>query len=315
MAAMTDALVDGRLQVMLLFGTNMLASFADSNRLAAGLARTGLVVSHDLFMQDTARRYADVILPATAWLEQLGCKMTNTHLYLMDQLLEPAGAARPMSWILRELAQRLQVEDFFPWPSDEQMIDAILDHPCTGHATVAALRTESGMRALNISHIGHPDHVYNTPSGNIEFYSERARELGLAPLPAYQDSAVSDYPLIFRQGRTLTHFHGFYDEGRALPALARLDPTPQLWIAPADAAQRALAQGAAVRIYNERGDFTAQALVTDKIPAGTVWMHSGWAGVNRLTSGAASIPDAAVDVFPFAAGQAAFDARVEVESL
>jgi hypothetical protein len=44
-------------------------------------------------------------------------------------------------------------------------------------------------------------------------------------------------------------------------------------------------------------------------------MHSGWAGVNRLTSGAASIPDAAVDLFAFAAGQAAFDARVEVESI
>jgi anaerobic selenocysteine-containing dehydrogenase len=266
-------------------------------------------------MQDTARRCADVILPATAWLEQLGCKMTNTHLYLMDQLLEPAGETRSMSWILQQLAQRLQLADFFPWPSDEQMIDAILDHPCTGHATVAALRNEGGMRALNISHIGHPDHVYATPSGKIEFYSERAGALGLAPLPVYENAALSDYPLVFRQGRTLTHFHGFYDHGQALPSLARLDPVPQLWIAPADAAVRSLENGAPVRIYNERGEFNAYALVTAKIPSGTVWMHSGWAGVNRLTSGAASIPDAAVDLFAFAAGQAAFDARVEVESI
>ena len=44
-------------------------------------------------------------------------------------------------------------------------------------------------------------------------------------------------------------------------------------------------------------------------------MHDGWAGINRLTSGVASLPDTAVDVFHFSAGQAAFDASVEVEPL
>jgi anaerobic selenocysteine-containing dehydrogenase len=315
MSAITEALLEQRVKVMLLFGTNMLASFADANRLAEGLERTDLVVCHDLFMQDTARRCADIILPATAWLEQLGCKMSNTHLYLMDQVLEPPGEVRTMSWILRQLAQRLDVAGFFPWPGDEQMIDAILDHPCTGHATLADLRAEGGIRALNISHIGHPQQRYPTPSGRIEFYSERALQLGLPALPVYQEPAASTYPLIFRQGRTLTHFHGFYDQGRALPSLARLDHTPQLWIAPADAAARAIDNGAPIRLYNERGEFEASALVTDKVPAGTVWMRSGWAGVNRLTSGKNCIPDAAVDVFHFAAGQAAFDARIEVEAL
>jgi hypothetical protein len=59
---------------------------------------------------------------------------------------------------------------------------------------------------------------------------------------------------------------------------------------------------------------TAQAHVTDRIPAGTLWLRDGWAGLNRLTSGAAVLPDAAVDVFSFAAGQARFEARVEVEA-
>jgi hypothetical protein len=49
--------------------------------------------------------------------------------------------------------------------------------------------------------------------------------------------------------------------------------------------------------------------------AGTVWMRDGWEGLNAVTSGAAIIPDDAVDVFPFAAGQAAFDAQVEVEGV
>jgi hypothetical protein len=52
--------------------------------------------------------------------------------------------------------------------------------------------------------------------------------------------------------------------------------------------------------------------VTERIPFGTVWMRDGWEGLNRLTSGAPAIPDEAVDIFPFSAGQAAFDAMVEV---
>src|SRR5262249_29873061 len=102
------------------------------------------------------------------------------------------------------------------------------------------------------------------------------------------------------------------DHGRALPTLARLDPEPQLWISPVDAAKRGLADGAAIRVYNERGEFRARALVTDRMMAGAVWMHDGWEGLNRLTAGGPCIPDEAVDTFAFSAGQAAFDAMVDV---
>jgi hypothetical protein len=59
----------------------------------------------------------------------------------------------------------------------------------------------------------------------------------------------------------------------------------------------------------------ARARVTDRIPAGTVWMRDGWLGLNDLTSGVPAVPDAAVDAFHtlgFSGGQATFDARVEV---
>src|SRR2546422_5308290 len=119
MVRITEALLDGRVRAMLLFGTDMLSSYADAGRVAEGLARADLVVSYDLFMNDTARRFADVVLPATAWLEELGCKSTNTHLYLMPKVLEPPGETRPVAWVLKELASRLGVDDFYPWESDE----------------------------------------------------------------------------------------------------------------------------------------------------------------------------------------------------
>ena len=314
MSEITESIVDGRVRVLLLFGTDMLSSFADAARVAAGLARTDLVVSYDLFMNDTARRFADVVLPATSWLEELGCKSTNTHIYLMPKILDAPGETRTNTWILKELAARLGLSDFFPWTTDAGPLDAILDHPSTGHATAAALAAENGMRALNVSHVGHPDRRFDTPSGKIEFHSERAKSLGLSPLPAYDEPPRSTFPLAFRQGRTLTHFHGFYDHGKALPTLAKADPDPLLWIAPADASARGISDGARIRIHNERGEFEARAHVTEKIPRGTVWMHDGYEGLNNVTSGEMTIPDEAVDVFSFSAGQSTFEARVEVEA-
>jgi anaerobic selenocysteine-containing dehydrogenase len=314
MPRITEALEAGRVRALLLFGTDMLSSFADTGRLEAALARQELIVSHELFWNDTARRVADIVLPGTAWLEELGCKATNTHLYLMEPALPPAGQARTGAWVLRELARRLGLADFYPWASEEGPIDAILDHPATSHATVAAMRAEGGMRALRVSHVGHPGLAFPTPSGKVELYSARAESLGLPPLPVHEDLPASRYPLVLRQGRTLAHFHGFYDHGRALPSLAAIESEPALWISPADAAARGVADGAAVRVFNERGELRARARVTDRVPARTVWMRDGWEGLNRLTSGAACIPDEAVDVFGFSAGQAAFDAAVEVAS-
>ena len=48
---------------------------------------------------------------------------------------------------------------------------------------------------------------------------------------------------------------------------------------------------------------------------GAVWMRDGWIELNQLTDGAAVLPDHVADVFPFAAGQSRYGARVEVEAV
>ena len=141
----------------------------------------------------------------------------------------------------------------------------------------------------------------------------------MPPLPTFDvaasqatPSSARTYPLSLTQGRTLTHFHSFYNNGRELPTLARRETEPSLWLAPADAAARQVADGAAIRVFNQRGELMAKARVTDKIASGTVWMRDGWPGLNQLTAGGAVLPDVAVDLLAFSAGQASFDAMVEV---
>ena len=199
------------------------------------------------------------------------------------------------------------------------MIDAILDHPCTGRATVASLRARGGIGALNISHVANPTLDFATPSRKIEFYSEQAKRLGLPPLPTQETEEktqdTTNFPLALAQGRTMTHFHAFYNNGRELPTLARRETEAKLWISPADATARKLTDGAAIRMFNQRAELRARAHVTDRIPPGTVWMRDGWPGLNALTGGAPVLPDAAVDLFDFSGGQAKFDAMVQVEAV
>ncbi|MGB0505888.1 MAG: molybdopterin-containing oxidoreductase family protein [Pikeienuella sp.] len=314
MEAIIEALEGGDLEVMLLLGSNILSSFADSNRLRAAMEKTDLIVSYDIFANQTTREIADVILPGTIWLEEIGVKATNSHVYLSDQVLPPAGQARPMSELYRELGERLGVEDVYPWESQEEAINEVLDHPATGHATVESMRANGGRAALNISPVAYPTHEFHSPSGKIEFYSERAVEMGLPALPVASAPRSAD-GLVLAHGRTFAHFHSFYDNGRVLPTFAAREVAPQLWLSPDDASARGVADGDDVRLTNERGTFQAVAKVTPRMPAGAVWVRDGWAGLNALMDSTAVLPEPALAAFPFSVGQSDYGAIVQVDKL
>lgn len=319
MSTILEQLEAGRIEALLMLGSNLGSDFTDANRIASALGRMPLVAGFDLFLNDSLREFADVVLPGTSWLEDTGFKFTNTHGYLMDQGLNRRGEARPLSWVLSELAARLDVEGFFPWQSPAELVDTLFDHDATRHAKVAKMRTTEPYVELAVGHVGHADLRFPTPSGKVEFLSARAEELGVPPLPVYEPAPENHvrspqaerYPLVLTHGRTFTHFHGFYDQGRALPSLAQADPSPRLWLNPADADKRGVTDGAVIRLHNDRGEMAASAEVTDRVPPGVTWMHDGWAGLNRLTSGARLVSDSAARAFP--AGAASYEARIEVE--
>jgi hypothetical protein len=159
-----------------------------------------------------------------------------------------------------------------------------------------------------------PDLSFPTPSRKVEFFSERATQLGLPSLPVYEPIAedaklqperAARYPLLFRQGRTLTHFHAFYDQGRALPTLAKADPEPRLWINPADAAAR----GSLTEAPSGSSTIAARWTRGLRSPTGCRSASSDARRMDRhqhLTNGGRAVPDAAAKAFP--GGQAAFEA-------
>lgn len=313
MERIVRALETGAVKVLFLLGSNFLSSFADTNRARAALAKAELVVAYDIFENQTIRDAAHVLLPGTIWLEEIGAKATNTHVHLCEPALEPAGQARPLHTLYRDLADRLGVADVYPWADQEAALDAVLDHPGTGRATVADMRAAGGRVPLAISPVAYPTRRFDTPSGRIEFVSERAGEMGLPALPEMPPAPEAGGDLLtLAHGRTFAHFHSFYDHARALPALAARETAPEVWLSPANAAGRGIADGDAVELSNALGRFAARAKVTPRMPDGAIWMRDGWPGFNALTRGEAVLPEAALRTFPFSVGQAHFGAQVAV---
>lgn len=316
MESIIEGMESGSVNVFFTLGSNFLSSFPDTNRVKEAMLNTDLVVAYDIFSNQTIRETANVFLPSTIWLEEIGGKSTNTHLYLCDQALPRQGEARPVYELYQELARRLDVEDVYPWSDQEQAMNAALAHPATGYATVESLRANGGHVELNISHVAYPSYEFSTPSGKIEFFSQRAIDIGLPamPMPGESENDRPEDSLILTHGRTFSHFHSFYDNGRALPTLAARETNPQLWISPADAEQRQVKNGDTIEISNNQGTFAAVAKVTPNIQDGVVWVRDGWSGLNVLTQGNSILPESALSSFPFSVGQADFGAKVFVSS-
>lgn len=311
MEAIVEAMESGRIKVLMSLGSNFLSSFPDTARVQAALGKVDLIVAYDIFPNQTTRDVADIVLPGTIWLEEIGAKATNTHVYLSDQALQPREETKSLYALYRGLAERLDIPDVYPWADQVEAMNVVLDHPATDHTTVDQMRANGGRAELLISHVAYPTLEFDTPSGKLEFFSGKAVDLGVSPLPEASET-TAETGLILAQGRTFAHFHSFYDHARALPSLAARETDPQFWIAPADAEDRGIADGDAITVWNAQGSFPARAKVTKRMPPGSVWTRDGWPGFNVLTDGTAVLPDTALSGFPFSVGQSGFGARVEI---
>jgi anaerobic selenocysteine-containing dehydrogenase len=122
---------------------------------------------------------------------------------------------------------------------------------------------------------------FPTPSGKCEFVSERMREMGLDPLPAF--TPPYEFPenvpeLAARFPLTLISSprHQFLNSTFVNVESLRRNAEPEVLVHPRDAARRGIAEGMRVVVENDRGHFTGVAKVGDGVREGVVWAPSIW---------------------------------------
>ncbi len=299
--AIDAALEAGSIDTLLVVGGNPLSQWPDLNRLRAQLARVPLIAVNDIYSSTTIREVADLVLPATTWLEELGLRTSNRRIYLMDKALDPHGDCREASGWMEDLARRLGVTDYFPWPTKEACLDACLASEACGGATVAELRRHPEGLAAQIPAVPYADLRFDTPSGRFAFFSQAAVDLGLPGLPTPEEAPESPradpqraakYPLQLLSERRNTHFHSFHDCHRVLPTLRALEPEPLLHVHPRDAKAREIQDGDLAELFNDRGRSRVRVEWTTEVSEGHVGLNDAWPELNLLTACQGPVPPA-----------------------
>ena len=290
MSTIGDALLDANdppIRAIYVYNSNPVAVAPESTKVAAGFAREDLFcVVHEIFQTDTAD-YADILLPATTQLEQVDIHLSYGHLDVLanNRSIAPLGEAKPNTEVFRLLAQRMGFAESCFADSDDDIARQAFkkDHPRAAGIAWDELKGQ-GFHRLAVPAVYAPfaEGNFPTPSGKCEFYSETLARQGHDPLPTFvspRESVASNpalakrYPLAFISPPARNFLNSSFAN---LPTFVAEEKTPRLEISLDDAAPRAIATGDRVRIFNDRGSFTATARVTDRTRSGVVVSPSIW---------------------------------------
>jgi formate dehydrogenase alpha subunit len=283
--AMERAAAGGTIRGLLVMGEDPVVTDPGQDGIRRALQRLDALIVVELFLTETAR-LADVVLPAASFAEKEGTfTSTERRVQRVRRAVPPPGEARSDWAILEALAGRLGRPMGFRTAEDIFAEMAGLT-PAYAGMTYARLDEPGGLQ-WPCPDAGHP----GTPVLHRDgFPRGRGRLVVVTDTPP-AERPDADYPLQL----TTTRLHFQYGSGsmtRRAPLLERENPRGILWINPADAAVRAIAAGAAVRVRSRRGAVTTRAVVSDDVPPGTVAMpyHFREAPANRLTNDAALDP-------------------------
>ncbi|MEZ5627528.1 MAG: molybdopterin oxidoreductase family protein [Rhodocyclaceae bacterium] len=277
---------DPPVRAIYVYNSNPVAVAPDSNRVRAGFARDDLFcVVHEQFQTDTAD-YADILLPATSQLEHVDLHKAYGHLYAVANTpaIDPVGESLPNSEVFRRLAARLGFDDAALFEDDATIAAAAFNRRDARSLGLADDLARQGWARLNLPRPFAPfaEGGFPTPSGRCEFFSQTLADQGRDPLPGWvppNESPVSNPVLAARYPLAMISppARNFLNTSFAnLPRWRDKEGAPTLEIHPDDATARGIAEGARLRIFNDRGAFHALAVITDRVRVGVVAAPSIW---------------------------------------
>lgn len=288
-------------KAMFVYNSNPAAIAPDQAAVLRGMAREDLfTVVHEQFLTDTAD-YADVLLPATTFLENKDFQGAYGHYYvqLSNQAIEPLGESRSNVWLFSQLAQRMGFDEPCFRDSEEDLIRQALREGAGQPETLRGITLETleanpiqrlrfGAEAADRPMLPFVSGPFSTPSGRIEFYSDALAAAGLDPMPTFaapHESRLgrdgSPYPLEFLARKADNYMNSTFSNVPGVRAMES-GTNGYLEIHPDDAASRRIFDGEPVEVSNSRGTLPLKARVSRNVNPGVVTAHLDW---NKLSAG------------------------------
>jgi len=293
LGALLTGEADPPIYALYVYNANPAASAPNAGKVAEGLRRDDLfTVVHELFMTETARS-ADIVLPATSQLEHVDLHKPYGHMMLQynTPAIAPLGEARSNWDVMRTLAQALGFQERWLRDDVETVIREIVEATAAQSSRLAGITLErlqvEGALPLHIpedERVPFANGIFRTPSGKVEFYSDRAADKGYDPVPDWQPEA--EMPLKRRRDTPVSNeylpllcpaAHHFISStfGNQERMIAK-EQAPTLQIHPLDAEARNIRSGQLVRVSNERGWCRLVAEVTEDVRPGVLATTTVW---------------------------------------
>ncbi|MFX0062990.1 MAG: molybdopterin-dependent oxidoreductase [Candidatus Hermodarchaeota archaeon] len=267
--ALSTRVKQGEFKFIFIYNMNPALTLPNQRALRAGLSREDVfVVVHDTHWSETTD-YADVVLPAPTYLEKEDLVIPWSHRYirLSKKIVNPLGDSRDEIWLMQKLVRALNLTEEWlyedPWEAVKKTLENTLDTGTFGDL----------MKGKNLALKNKPFNTYQTSTGKIEFYSTKAEELGLSPLPIQHSAEVDDKEFVLLNSALRKYTHTQFQEVYGpIPPIVHINPK--------DAELFQIKNNSVITLYNELGSVTLKAVLTHNVPKGVLWAPRQLVGIN-----------------------------------
>jgi anaerobic selenocysteine-containing dehydrogenase len=306
-----DALGGGPpVTALLIQNTNPISVAPEQEKVKRGFARDDLFVCvHEQFMTETAR-VADIVLPATTFVEHDDVYQTGGAQYIAlgPQLIAPVGESRSNHEVICALARRLGAQHPGFGMSARDIIDATLQ--TSGWGTLAQLESARWIDCQPDFDTAHYVNGFGYGDGKFRFKPDWAQvpfpraAKGAAPPPDIPrlpdhweaiEEATAEHPFRLATSPSRNFLNSTFTE---TPTSLAREKRPEVMIHPDDAATLGIATGDKVLLGNHRGEVRIHARLFDGVRRGVLIAESIWPnrayedgrGINTLTGADAIAP-------------------------
>jgi formate dehydrogenase alpha subunit len=290
LSGMIEKAAAGELKFLYIMGENPLVSDPNSSHVRRALENVDFLVVQDVMRTETTG-IADVVLPGSCWAEKEGT-FTNTErrVQRVRKAVDPPGDALPDWEIICRLARKAGASGF-EFGSAEQIFEEIASLT-PSYAGMSYVRLGAAGLQWPCQTEDHPGTVFlhegEFACGRGRFQAVSYREPDELP--------DERYPMLLMTGRLAFHYHTG-TMTRSSPSLDREVRRAYIEVNPEDAERLGVASGEKVKVSSRRGELEIEALVTERVKPGEVFIpfHFAETPANLLTNDAvdplAGIPE------------------------
>jgi formate dehydrogenase major subunit len=277
---MMDAAAAGKLKALWAIGYDIALTNANTTATEQALRSLDFVIIQDMFMNETARRFGSVFLPAASSFERDGTFMNaERRIQRIRKAIEPVGQSRSDWEIICAIAKAMGRGESFSYSSAEDIWNEIRSVWAAGRGITYERLDDGGLQwpCPDDSHSGtEVMHTESFPIGKAA--------LRRVPYRPTDEIVDEEFPLLLITGRTLYQFNAGTMTMRT--ADVKLRPVDLLDISSDDAKRLDLNDGECVHIRSRYGEAILPIRITSTVKPGELFatFHTAEVFLNRVTS-------------------------------